>query len=794
VDILLLFEKKVPETAAELVREIIYPLWDLGMDVGHATRSLSECISEAKNDIEVLTAMFDARFLCGMSTLYSALMEKLRDAFVHRQSGKMIRRLIERNRERHNSFGDSSYLLEPNLKEGQGGLRDYHTLLWIARIRNNLTQPRDLEYDGLFTHEEYNTLRRSLTFIWDVRNRLHYLAKRKCDQLYFSYQEKLADAMGYAAENGQQPVERFLGELHRHMNFLKHQHQIRVYEIEMARAINIRRMRRPSSPGVPGIEIKNRMLHFQSSRAVYQDPSLLIRIFRESARQYLPLSLEARRLVREFLNLVDMNFRQSPEIRFAFEDILLTPVPKFNVLEAMSDTEFLTAYIPQLALVADRIQYDEYHLYPVDKHLLRTVQTIKKFGTDEDPCERNICGQLYIEMPRKERLTLIWAALLHDIGKGEPGGDHSNKGEKIAREIMTEKGYGPDMIEDVAFLVREHLLLVKIATRRDIQDEETALLCARRIGDITRLKMLLLLTVADSKATGPNAWNAWTGTLLEEMFLHVNSTLQNGELTSREAMEQVESKKDQILRSAETEAERRGWPDLIHIMSPRYMLYTDARDIVHHIRLFEKLGDTDFVWQVETAPDSDTRLVTICTRDVPGLFSRIAGVFTLHGVDIRDALVYTWRNNMALDVFKVSPPPDTLLEDRQWERIASALHDALAGRLDLREALKSRLKEYGHRTVKARRMPPRVVVDNQMSSFFTIIEVFAHDFTGLLFGVTDALFRCRLDVYIAKIATQVDQIVDVFYVRDFDGQKLDSPEQIETVRSAIEAFLNEWSP
>jgi [protein-PII] uridylyltransferase len=790
VDLLFLFEDRVPDEAMMLVEEMVYPLWDVGLEVGHATRSVEDCISVAESEIEVLTALLDARFICGMSFLYSKLMDRFRERIVEAQGEAVIDRLIDRNQGRHDRFGDSTYLLEPNLKEGDGGLRDYHTVLWIARIKAGLTQPRDLEYMGCLSHEEYLTLTEALDFIWRVRNRLHSIVGRKWDQLRFRYQEQIADELGYRKADGQQPVERFLGELYRHMEFLKEQHDIRVYELEtQARR---RGRKRALNPAYEGLDVRNGMLFFTSSRMIRNHPELLTRIFEESARLRIPLSGEAKRLVREFRHLADAKYRGSPEVLAAFEKILQTPAQRFNALEAMLYTGMLAAMLPEFERIINRIQYDEYHLFPVDKHSLRVVQTLKTFGTDHDPTGRELCGKLYRNL--KNPLPLLWAALLHDIGKGDPSGDHSESGEPLVRNLLKARGYGEEFAGTVAFLVRFHLLLVKTATRRDIQDEETAVICAEQVKDIRRLKMLYLLSVADSCATGPKAWNGWTASLLEGLYLNVLNVLEKGELATEEALERMEDKRVEVLARAETEEERSAVAALVAVMSPRYLLYTDPEAIVSHIRLYQSLGGKAVVWSVKEREGTETRTVTVCARDTPGLFSKIAGVFTLHGMEVLDAQVYTWRNNIALDVFELEPPVDRIYEERKWDRAEKDLQAALAGELNLAEALAVRLADYGDARPETTRHPSKIVVDNDSSSFFTIIEVFSYNTPGMLFGITDALFQCRLDVWIAKVATKVDQVVDVFYVRDFDGQKVDAPDQVDLIRDAIARVIREHAP
>jgi [protein-PII] uridylyltransferase len=788
VDLLFLFKKDVPAEAESLIREIVYPLWDIGLDVGYAARSIKECLSLARTDFEVLTSLLDARFICGMSPLYSDLMQQLREKLIKTDRKKIINQLVEISNQRHTRFGDSTYRLEPNLKEGRGGLRDYHTLMWLAKVEFKLKQPRDLEYFGLLSHEEFNNLNEALSFIWNVRNQLHFLVKRKCDQLHFENQLMLAEKYNFKESNGQEPVERFLGQLHRRMDFIKQQHQMFLYEFGYTGRRKPRK-RSEKQTRVNGIKIIRDMLNYTSSEKIVSSPDLLLSIFEESMRLKIPLSAEAKRMVKEFGHLVDTDFRTMPSNVRIFERILLTPAPTFNVLKEMLSTGFLVRFIPQFKEIVNRIQYDEYHLYPVDKHLLRTVQILKNFATgdDADHTHDPLCADLYKGLKRKK--ILLWAALLHDIGKGDQAVDHSQGGADIAREILAEKGFKSKDIETVSFLIRRHLFLIKTATRRDIHDEETSIFCARTIKEIDRLKMLYLLTVADSMATGPKAWNDWMQTLLRDLFLKVLNVLKKGELASREAVEAVEKKKHQVLDEAWPQKRKKELEKLFDVFSPRYLLYAQPIQIIEDIKLYDSLGEKEFVWNITKSEDANTRIVKICAKDRPGLFSSISGVFTLNNIDIIDAQIFTWRNKIALDIFNVKPPPEQLFEEERWKRAEKNLQSALSGDIDLANSLDEKMMAYKPFKNRALIRPHRIVIDNDSSSFFTIIEVFTYDFPGLLFNITDALYRCKLDIWVAKIATKADQIVDVFYVRDFDGQKVDSSDRVTEIKIAIEKRL-----
>lgn len=786
VDLLFLFENRVPGEAETLVREIVYPLWDMGIEVGHATRSIKECIQLARQDLEVLTSLLDGRFICGMSPLYHKLMERLREKLVSAKPGHIVNALIDLNTERHARFGDGAYLLEPNLKEGQGGLRDYHTILWIARIQSDIKQSRDLEYYGFLSHDEYRSLRRSLNFVWSVRNQLHMLTGRKLDQLHLEYQTRLAEAMHTKGVNGHLPVERLLGELHGRMEFIKQCYSVFIYELHQRKRLK-RKNKALKETQVPGLKFNRGMLNFTSPEAVLNDPVLLARIFVESAVHKAPMNAEARRLIREFSDVIDQDwFRRSPDVVDAFEKVLTRPMNSFNALDTMLATGFLVHFIPDFKGVVNRIQFDQYHLYPVARHLLLTVGLLKEIAVGKDS-RRDPLGQKIYQEIRSKRV-LLWAALLHDIGKAEPTGGHSERGAVTAERICAEKGMSAAEIEGVVFLVREHLLLFETATRRDINDEETALNVARRVDRPERLKKLYLLSIADAMATGPKAWNDWTASLMRSLFLRTLNVMERGELVSRRATRAIEEKKERIRVAARTAEERHEHAELIKYMSPRYLLYAPSQEIPQHIALFRQLQDRRFVWRIEK-PDDQTRTITLCARDRPGLLSRVAGVLTLNSIDILDVRIFTWRNNIALDIFKVQAPPDRIFEEERWQRAARHLAAALDDELDISAELTQR--QDGFRSIKTltKDRPQKVLIDNATSSFFTVIEVVAWDFPGLLYRITDAIFRCRLDIWVAKIATRVDQVVDVFYVRTFDGEKADAPDEVAQIRQTIERVL-----
>ncbi|MBU0993428.1 MAG: [protein-PII] uridylyltransferase [Proteobacteria bacterium] len=789
IDLLILFENHVSDEAEELVRELIYPLWDIGIQVSYATVSLEESVHLCRSSLDALTSVLDARFISGLSPVYSKLVLKVMDEYILPDVDHISEILIKRSEERHIKFGDSTFLLEPDLKDGQGGLRDYHTMLWLARVKAKLRHPRDLEYSGYLSYSEYGALKESLEFIWSVRNRLHYLVGRKYDQLRFEYQTQFADIFKFKSKFGQSPVERFLGELHGKMEFVK-QHHLMFIEIFG----NKRRFRKRGSvqkeSKTRGIEIRNNMLYFRSSERVVKSPVLLIKIFRESARMKLPLSAESKRIVAEFGYLAD-GFCSNKDVIKDFETILISAPMTFNVLNEMLNTGLLSRIIPEFKRLKNRIQYNQYHIYPVDKHTLHTVRTIKQFAGTKNAADKPLLSDLYKNM--KSRKTLLWAALLHDIGKGVESDSHSETGAEIAKEIMARAGYEPKVVDAVRFLVKEHLFLVNIAKRRDLNDEETAISCARRIKDVARLKMLYLLTVGDSMSTGTKAWNDWVAMLLRDLFLKVLKILEKGELAGRKADKALAEKKEKILSLKASAYSQEELEIYFKIMPQRYFLYMSAEDIFSHTIMHRNMENRNFSWTVSKHADTDTRTVTILGKDRPGLFATLAGVFSLNKIDIFNVETYVWGDGTALDIFTVGPPVDRLREDEKWEAIEQGMQHAMQSETDLLDDFEKKIPTY----TLPKNLPfpeeNRVVVDNDSSSFFTIIEVFTYDSSGLLFRITKGLFRLGLDIRVAKVSTDVDQVVDVFYVCNLGGEKVIEKEEIERIRHAVLSVLPDVS-
>ncbi|MBU1585127.1 MAG: [protein-PII] uridylyltransferase [Proteobacteria bacterium] len=779
IDLLILFEKTIPPEVEAFVQELLYPLWDARFEVGYAVRNINECLEMAFERFDILTTILDARFICGASLIYTSFMEKFRSDLSAKYLKDTLNYLFEHGEKRHFDFGDSTYLITPDLKSGFGGLRDYHTLLWYAKIKSDIKTRRDLEYYGFLSHFEYLSLTESLTDIWKIRNFLHYITKRKCDTLHFEYQTELAGLLGYRTKKRQPDVERFLGDLHNRMDFLKQINQITFEDI-----LGSCRIKKGTAEARPtktdGLVIKRRRLHFANTVAILQKPDLLLKIFLESGQRKISLSIEARRVVSEFLHLVDDDIKKNQTCIKIFKKILSLSYWEFNVLNVMLATGILEKFIPEFSALMNKIQYNHYHLFPVDKHSIRCVQIINSFKDHSESVTDALYYAVFKEVRNKN--VLLFAALLHDIGKSDPQKEHSKTGAKIAKPILKRFRFTSTEIEDAVFLIENHLILIKTATRRDISDEETAVYIANKIGKIRLLRMLYLLTVADSKATGPKAWNDWTENLLKDLFLKTMGILKKGELASKKTQRLIDKKKNEVQRLLKERWREDEINKQLESMPQRYLVYIPAQSIVDHINLYRNLGPKDFIWQISKENNSDIRTVSICGKDKPGFYSKIAGVFFLNGLDIVASQAYSLGEEHVLDIFKVKPPKDRLFEKEKWEKAENDLNQAISDDHFLDNAVN---KIPGTLKVSSGKNPePNTVrIDNETSSFFTIIEVFTYDFPGLLFSITNALYRNHINVNVAMVATKVDQVVDIFYVRGLENDaKIETKEQLVQIK------------
>ena len=530
----------------------------------------------------------------------------------------------------------------------------------------------------------------------------------------------------------------------------------------------------------PGIYLEGDRLYLESARVLLDHPALLMKLFWYALKKEVRLSQETIRLIKQCLFLVDEPFQRSREVSRIFLEIISDLKTTRPLLETMLQTGLLTRYLPEFEATVCRTQFDTYHVYTVDIHLLLTLLELKKIGQGiylkEEPLIYGIWGEV------EDFTSLYLAALFHDLGKGQ-GKNHARQGALMIPAIAERLGLSSSGSEKVAFLVKHHLLLVDTALRRDLNDEDLIVRSAQMIKDAETLKMLTLLSYADALATGSRAWNNWKSMLVKELFFKLLHILEKGEVASGMALETLASLQREILEQVEKEIPPKEARMLLEGMPTGYLLSLPAASIARHLRLLRQLDGKPFLWAVEKK--EEIYELFICCHDRPGLFSRLTGVLSLNHINILGAQIFTRSDRIALDIFQVQPPLDPLFEEETWEKVHEQLLKAIQGKLSLDYRLAQKKPGLQLTSGPKTQAESQVVIDNQGSDFYTILEIYSQDRLGLLYTITKTLFEIELNIHYAKISTKVDQVVDVFYVADLEGQKIWDEERMEEVKKAI---------
>ncbi len=765
IDLMLLYEGVDEKRLNQVTEGVFYPLWDAGLEVGHAVRTVDASMHDAGQDFFFQVALLDARLIAGSSKLFQALRDSFQRQYVAGRRLEFYQELQSHRERRHQKFGKHVYLLEPHIKESLGGLRDIQAMLWTAQVVFGLRDLTDMEEAGLLTRQERKDFQAAWNELIRIRNRLHYISGRKNDQLYFEYQEEMAKAFTYRSEGGQLGVERFMGAVHGHMQrvamttelFFEHVDEV----LGPARAGDLNRQLEP------GIEVREAHLHFASLDLLAEKPFLLMRVFWHMAKSGLPVHHRTRKAITDHLHLIDDHMRQSRRTAKAFLEILVEAKEPQAVLVAMLETGLLVAYLPEFGKVYSLAQHDVYHVYTVDRHLLQAVVELHGLRHDEP-------GRF---APLADPRLLFLATLLHDVGKGQ-GKDHAEHGAMIAATIGKRLGLGAAGIESLVFLIRHHLFLSNTAMRRDLEDQALIRRCVSIIGDADRLNMLYLLTLADAKATGPTLWNEWKGALLLDLFLKIANLLDRSDLAGPDRAQGVAWLRQQLREIVGPAQEKR-----IAVLPDEYLMSFTPETVAHHLAVQEGLRGRFAL--LETEKRNGYWSLLIMAHDRTGLLARICGTLALHNLNVLHAQIFTWADGTAVDVLDVRPLVEMSFDDQDWQALDRDINLALGNQLGLDHRLgEKRFPRPGTRGMGLR-PASRVVIDNQTSDAFTVIEVYADDRPRLLYDITKTLADFNLSISWAKIGTKMDQLVDVFYVQDVAGQKIEDADLRREITNAL---------
>jgi len=785
LDLMFLYSGKDSKQVEEVANRLLYFLWDLRLDVGYSVRTLSDCVEMAGSDVTVKTALLDARLLTGSESLFKELKKLMISQVLAKRSDSFIAEKLQELKLRREKYGSSVYILEPNIKEGEGCLRDLHTAMWVAKIKYKVDEPRELVMKGVLTEEEVAEYHSALNYLWRIRNELHYLAGRKNDQLTFDAQTSMARFFGYEDKGKVLAVEQFMQDFYLRANRVEHFSSLLITKCsqreEGARKILGYFTRRPVGEG---FYVMRGELVVPDETVIAKDPVRLIRIFEYAQKQEVSLSIGAKRLIRENLDLVNDKFRRSREANASFIQILQSEKGVAKTLQLMHHLGFLNRLIPEFERIYCKVQHDVYHIYTVDTHTLFAVEEIVKLWHGEYRDSLPLLTQLSLEIDK--RWLLLLAVLLHDVGKGS-GGGHAEIGAELSRTVARRMGLSKEDSERLQFLVRQHLLMAHIAQRRDLHDERMIIQFARQMEKSENLKMLYLLTYADIRAVGPEVWTEWKSLLLQELYEKAFQVLERGDFKLEASSDRVRRVKRAVFDLlAKEDYPAQPVKDELQALSTRHLLSYAPEVIAGHMKSLLSLDGNLLVLTLTHEVDKGYTNCTVCTYDVPGLFSMITGVMAANGMNILGAQIHTNTNEKVLDILQVNSPQGFVItEENRWARFEADLRRVLGGEVRV-GALVAKRHRPSILTEKAKpTMPARVEIDNEVSTDYTVIDVYAHDKVGLLYSITSTLTRLGLYIGVSKISTKVDQVADVFYVKDIFGQKLSDPIKLEEIRQEL---------
>ncbi|MEX0371517.1 MAG: [protein-PII] uridylyltransferase [Tateyamaria sp.] len=786
VDLLFLTPYKITPWAESVIESTLYILWDLKLKVGHSSRTVADCLRLGAEDFTIRTAMLEHRFLFGDAALGAELDARLRkDLFQGTERDFIEAKLAERDA-RHKRQGQR-YVVEPNVKEGKGGLRDLQSLFWIGKYIHKVQDAADLVPLGLFTEEEFDAFVAAEDFLWAVRCHLHLLSGRATEQLTFDMQVAVAEAMNYDDKDGRRAVEVCMQDYFLHATEVGDLTRIFLTKLE---AIHLKaeplldRLFKRKPRVKPGYEVIHNRLAIEDEAAFLGDKLNLLRIFEEALRTGMLIHPDAMRTIKSNLHLIDDDLRDTPEAQRIFLDLLLKHGNPERALRRMNELGVLAAFIPEFEPVVAMMQFNMYHSYTVDEHIIQCVAQLAMIEKGELIEDLPVASSILNE--GVNRRILYVALLLHDIGKGRAE-DHSILGAQIVRKVAPRLGLKQDEVDTAEWLVRYHLLMSDMAQKRDIADPRTVRDFAKAVQTVKRLDLLCVLTVCDIRGVGPTTWNNWKAVLIRALYRQTRRALEDGmEALTREGRG-AEAKK--ALR-----AELADWPrkDLQTETARHYDPYWQGLHVTAHVvfaKLLRDIGENEIAMDLHPDEDRDATRACFVMPDHPGIFARLTGALALVGANVVDARSYTTSDGFVTDAFWIQDAEGNPYDAARLPRLRKMIERTLAGEVVTREAIKDRDKV--KKREKAFKVPTHITFDNEGSDIYTIIEVDTRDRPGLLHDLTRTLAAANVYIANAVIATYGEQVVDTFYVKDMFGLKYHSENKQKTLEKRLRTAITE---
>ncbi len=796
IDLLFVLPYKQTAWGEQVAEAMLYCLWDMGLKVGHATRSIDESVRQARADMTIRTSVLESRYLAGDQTLFDELVTRFDKNVVQGTAAEFVTAKLAEREERHRRAGQSRYLVEPNVKDGKGGLRDLHTLFWIAKYVYRVRETAQLVERGVFDAQEYRTFQRCEDFLWSVRCNIHFYAGRAEERLTFDMQREIAQRLGYTSHPGMQDVERFMkhyfliakdvGDLTAILCAKLEDQQAKPAPVLSRMMAKLRpAAKRRKVPESDAFIVDHNRINLASPDVFKHDPVNLIRIFRLAQKNNLAFHPDAMRTVTRSLKLIDGGLRDDPAANKLFIEILTSDHAE-PVLRRMNETGVLGHFIRAFGKIVSMMQFNMYHHYTVDEHLLRCIghlQDIERGGNDEFA----LASDLMRKIQPAHRAVIYIAVLLHDIAKGRLE-DHSIAGAKVARRLCPRLGFSAKDTELVAWLIEEHLTMSTVAQSRDLSDRKTIENFAAVVQTLEQMKLLTILTTADIRGVGPGVWNGWKAQLLRTLYYETEPVLTGG-------FSEVNRAKRIAAAQAEFRAAMAEWPekDLNTYISrhyPAYWLKVDLQRKIRHARFLRASEQGGHKLAVNVGFDEGRGVteLTILASDHPWLLSIIAGACASAGANIVDAQIYTTTDGLALDTIAISREYDRDEDEgRRATRIGETIEQALEGKLRLPEVV-------AKRAVRGKARPftvePEITINNQWSDRYTVIEVSGLDRPGLLYELTTSISKLNLNIASAHVATFGERARDVFYVTDLLGAQITAPTRQAAIKRALVHLLS----
>ncbi len=785
IDLLFLYEQSCEEKAAQIVESLLYVLWDLGFKVGQAHRTIDEALELAKDDITIRTNLLDYRFVFGDRVLFDGFRNRFDSEIIQANVTEFIEAKLSERDNRHQRFGDSRYMLEPNVKEGKGGLRDAHILWWLARAAYSITKTSELVERGLISREDYRAFEQARIFLCRVRAHLHYIVGRPEDRLTFDYQHKLAVAMGFTHPLVNRSIERFMRRYFVAVRTIGSTTRVFCALLEEEKK---RKPRRSLASlwymkwNLGGFKIDGERLNVRVDNVFEKSPIMMLELFRTAQFHKLQIHPYALQLIAHNLHLIDSDFQKDPRANALFLEILMSDNAAENTLRLMSESGVLGRFIRDFGRVIGQTQFNMYHVYTVDEHTLVAIGILHAIENGKVKEELPLASDI-IQRIRLRRVLYV-ALFCHDIAKGRAG-DHSILGEKVGVKLAARLGFTQDEIQTVGWLVRHHLLFNHTATKRDLNDPKTIQDFVANVQSPERLKLLLVLTVADIRAVSPVAWNTWKGVLLRELYDRAEQCMGTGKVELGQNQANYFREDLNKLLAGWNELDIEHYFELGNSSFFAGAFPEQHATIASMVKQAENM-DSPILLDTQHNYERSITEIIVCTPDQHGLFSKIAGAMSLAGANIISAKIFTLKNNIAVEIFQLQDlSGDVFDRADRLAKMSVYIEQVLSGELDIAEAFAKRTTNYMRVRSKAVPLLGRVLIDNEASNVNTIIELVCRDRAGLLHDITKAIADMGLSIVTAHISTYGAQVADVFYVKDNFGMKIIHSNKIKQIQEKL---------